>query len=222
MAGYHLGLGGAPQHRNFYVAKRFVDGTRNTDVLEPEPRRLPILEALKRATPLCDAPQACKAYLKSRGLSTKAPAAWLPQPPAWFPLGYPLVVPFFSGRAGLLSMQGHAIDGRENSKTWPRGASATGLLMLDPEHARKWLKGGTKPDELWITEGMVDYLWVAQHGVPTIGVVAGSFSALKTIDFTGIHIRSAMHSDSAGAEYTAKLAQVVYPAPVYHVPLERL
>ncbi len=222
MAGHYLGLGGAPRGRSFHVAKNFVDGTTNTEIVEPEVRHLPIADALRGAVPLDKAPPTCRDYLVSRGLTTSAPAAWLPHPPAWFPLGYPLVVPFFSGRAELLSMQGHAIDGRQNSKTWPRGASATGLLMLDPNHARKWLKGGTKPDELWITEGMIDYLWVAQHGVPTIGVVAGSFSALKTIDFSGIHIRSAMHADDAGTEYTTQLAKVVYPTPIYPVPLERL
>lgn len=233
--GFHLGLG-KPSPGDRLAWRRiysFMGGAQPVQWEEQEvtPERVDVRPALRTSTPLASVQDPTVAsFLSLRRIPSSAPAGvlgggfWCDP---WWPRGWsrrwPLVVPAFNSRGELMSMHARAVDpGVEPKSMWPRGASAGGLLFLDPQHTRPWLQGrGPEPDIILITEGLTDYLTAATYA-PTIGIEAGSHSALRLIEFSPTQrIFMATHQDTAGFEYERKVVDACYPAEVRRLPLRR-
>lgn len=230
LAGHHLGYGGSPKGSAYFRAAEFVRSAEGLELpqeaVAPDlgPSTLPVAKALSGCLRLRDVRDPrLDPFLAAKGLTREAPAGYLVRQPEWFPSGFPLVVPAFNAAGELTSMHGRSLDisGRR-TKTWPRGVSSTGLLLLDPQWARPWLRGGTPPSAVLIAEGITDYLAASAH-MPVIGVTSGSFEALKLIRFErDTSIYSALDPDRAGERYAMKLADAVWPLLVHQLPLKRL
>lgn len=157
-------------------------------------------------------------------------AGWLPHTPLLRP-GYPLVVPAFTGRGELASLQGRSVPTRQPKTACPTGYDFAGLLFLDRATARPFFRGddGPVPQTLLVVEGLTDFLCAAAQADDTIGVVgivSGSAAALRLVaprvHEHRIRVVSAMDVGPQGDHYTRQIADAFAPHPVYPLDLRRL
>jgi hypothetical protein len=96
----------------------------------------------------------------------------------------------------------------------PAGHTAAGFAMADPA-ARLMLQTGTLHGELWICEGVPDFLqaatsWGDSADVAVLGIFSGSWTtrlAARIPDGTCVII--ATHADSAGEVYAARIRETL-------------
>jgi hypothetical protein len=136
----------------------------------------------------------------------------------WWPKkwlsAFPLLIPLVNFRGELVSVLGRTIykNYKYRKSTVPIGFSTQNLYMLSPQ-ALAWIHGQVIPEKIWVTEGEIDYLTVAQHGQPTIGIRNGRVDSLQMLpwkDFQRVYI--ATHNDEAGNRYAKAVSNCVQPA----------
>ena len=168
---------------------------------------------LARSTPAAQvAPVAV--YLAGRGYEPERCPAWvLPADldedwwPAWRHRRYPLVVPAYTGAGTLAGLHGARIDGRTEPKSmWAAKRRASGLVFACPA-ALAWLRGGPRPAEVLVVEGVTDFLgWASRGELPVVGVESGSASAVQAMPWrVGAVVWTATDNDPAGDRYAEAL-----------------
>jgi len=127
---------------------------------------------------------------------------------------HPLIVPLFNPQGKLVSFVGRtAYKNYKYIKTMvPTGFQTHNLYHISPK-AMEWLKGKNIPEKIWVCEGEIDYLTVAQFGAPTIGVRNGQMDSLQLLPWKAFqNVIIATHNDEAGNRYAQKIASFVQPA----------
>lgn len=229
-----------PAFRQVVAALRGLVRVERSREVEPErePERVDVLPALRAcASPATQSGVA--AWMRGRGIAESAPAGVLPTTwdATWWPRRWSatwrLVVPAFTGRGELASLQARAVTpvGDDEPKCrWPRGASATGLLFADPQYARPLLRGRpSEAERVLIVEGLTDYLTACSRlraeGARTavIGIASGSAAALRLLRVPeGLPIVVATDYDRAGEVYAELVAEALAPHPVRRFPWRRV
>ncbi len=196
---------------------------------EPEPpRRIDPAAALASARSVRDVndPRLI-AWLAARRLPQTIPAGWLPNFRATWWTGsrtWPLVIPACTGTGKVESLHGIAVEAAPHKTTWPLGAESRELLFAAPK-TRAWLQGKAKaPRDVIVVEGASDFLTanVVFEGDAVLGITSGGASALSLVPrVRGQRWYVATDPDEAGRMYARKVAEAVYPHPVYPFPMER-
>lgn len=214
---------------------RWLDGDEHRAVepqLEPPVQRpRGIAEMLQACERPQDVPEVA-AYLEGRGLDpSKVPAGVVPArfSAQWWPRSWSstwrLVVPAFSGRGELLSVQARAIvPDVQPRMRWPLGCSAGGLLFADPRRARPLLRGEpSSAKRLVIAEGLTDYLTVAsttEERTAVVGIASGSATALRLLKLSEcLPVVVATDYDRQGCGvYVQQVSEALAPIPARPIP----
>jgi hypothetical protein len=135
---------------------------------------------------------------------------------------FPLLFPMYDHKGELRSIHGRSITSRTGRKTTaPLAFNSKGLLFLN--HKAIDFVSGEPTKTVWITEGEIDFLSLAQYDVPVIGVKSGSMGAVKQLPWAvGIHVYIATDDDQKGDQYAEKLVEAVMPAAPYRVSVSNL
>lgn len=193
---------------------------------EAAPKRIDPALALRLARPFSEVEdERLSAWLAHRAISPRAPAGWLPRFSApWWPSSetWPIVLPACTGTGKVESLHGVAVGEAPHKTTWPRGAESRELLFAAPS-TRAWLRGvGSAPREVLVVEGATDFLSavVELPDMAVLGITSGAASALALVPkVRGQRWYVATDPDTAGRKYAEKVAEYVFPFPVYPFPL---
>ncbi len=128
--------------------------------------------------------------------------------------GYRLLVPLYDACGRMASLHARNIHPSISPKgALPSGFAARGLVLADGFGLRI-LRGSRLRGELWIAEGVPDFLscataWgdAAEDNTAVLGVIAGSWTtevAARVPD--GARVVIAVHHDEAGERYLAAIA----------------
>lgn len=135
----------------------------------------------------------------------------------WPVAGYRIALPLWEAQGALASC--HARSVRRDAE--PKGASPAGHqvagLVLADAGAGAMLEHGTLAGELWITEGVPDFLtaataWgdAADPAPAVLGVISGSWTAeLAARIPNGARVVVAVHHDDAGARYLERIVETL-------------
>jgi hypothetical protein len=132
----------------------------------------------------------------------------------WQQAGYRLVLPLYDASGRIASL--HARSGRLDALpkgVLPGGHAASGLVMADAGGVQMLAGGPWEPRQLWIAEGVPDFLTLvsdfgdADDETAMLGVVSGSWSKLIADRIpNGCRVVVATHDDSAGDRYASIVA----------------
>ena len=250
VAFYLFGKPGKELGRDFLKVKRWFGAPEQIEARKAQPkeegRKLPPADELRfllrNSTPISQSrDRRVIDYLKQiRGYSlTHTPAAALPSSSwqgwerigKWWPRRwadeFPVVVTAWTPDGKLASIHGRAVaKDAQRKTTWPYQCDSRGLLFTDPKMARPMLKGKTKPERVYLCEGITDFLWACQeqaradtdYGV--IGFTSGFESGLTTVPWPDrTKIIALTDPDRAGGKYLDKIAEALAPRLVYRSPI---
>ena len=126
---------------------------------------------------------------------------------------FPLLIPLCDSKGNLKSVLGRCVyKNRHRKSTVPTGYSTQNLFMISPK-AMQWIHGKIIPEMIWVAEGEIDYLTLAQHGTPTIGIRNGRVDSLQLLPWKPIQsVIIATHNDEPGERYARAVASCVQPA----------
>jgi hypothetical protein len=196
--------------------------------LLPERPSLAELEALLRSRVRVTRDPEVSGWLRSRGLPPESvdelnlagalPLERSPEPAwaryrgrSWAEGGWRLVVPAYDAHGALRSVRARLVTGEAGmpKELPPAGVAAAGLLLCCPR-ARELLKSGAGADEVWVVEGVPDWLSLAlllerrraRGGAPAavFGGWAGSWGALCLLP-AGVRVMVATDGNPAGDRY---------------------
>jgi hypothetical protein len=193
------------------------------------------MEALRRACVRVTRDPEVSGWLKSRGLPPEcveemnlagALPLGAPELPwarfkgrSWAAGGWRLVVPAYDAHGALRSFRARLVTGEAGvpKELPPGGFKAAGLMLCCPR-ARELLKSGTGADEVWVVEGVPDWLSLAlllearrrKGGAPAavFGGWAGSWGALCRLP-AGVRVLVATDGDRPGDEYAEAIRAAV-------------
>lgn len=175
----------------------------------------------------CD--EAVTAWLRSRGIEPRRvedlelarglpPDAALPEwarsgDGLWTETGHRLLLPLYDERGRMASLHARAIVRAHPKSLSPAGCALRGLVMADAGGVRMLEGGGWQPRQVWIAEGVPDFLTLAcdfnesDDDSAALGVVSGSWTAkiaARVPDACRVVI--ATHGDEKGDQYAARIA----------------
>ena len=137
---------------------------------------------------------------------------------------YPLVFPLFNYKGDFKSVIArNCWKQSRNLKTiFPSGYSCSELFNMSLD-VRSWIVEKDFIDEIWITEGEIDYLHLASEGLNVIGIGSGRLSHLQLLQWTPMQkVYIATDNDEAGERYAKKIPNLVQPAKSYRVNFGKL
>lgn len=204
--------------------------------LLPDRPSLAELEALLRSRVRVTRDPEVSGWLRSRGLPPECvdelnlagalPLERAPEPAwarykgrSWAEGGWRLVVPAYDAHGALRSVRARLVTGEAGvpKELPPAGFKAAGLVLCCPR-ARELLKSGAGADEVWVVEGVPDWLSVVlmlearrrKGGAPAavFGGWAGSWGALCRLP-AGVRVMVATDGDRAGDEYAEAIRAAV-------------
>jgi len=136
---------------------------------------------------------------------------------------FSIILPLYNHNGELTSIHGRSTKPENKRKTTcPLNYTSRGLLFLN-EQAINFVKGNTIPKAIWIAEGEIDFLSLAQYDVPVIGIRSGSVTALKQLPWTyKTKALIATDADEQGDKYAEKIVDHIIPALPFRVSVARL
>ena len=235
----------------FSVLREFISYEPMMRSYEPEPveePKYPPFEEIKRfvlsSTPVAACTDAkINRWLLQRGLDkSKIPAViidplhepgWMTEvttsrgnPSPWWPrpwrTQYPILIPLFDYKANLRSVVGRTTMTKRRKSTVPIGYTTRNLFNAT-KAARKFMQNIDIPEKIWITEGEMDYLTIAQYGEAAIGIRSGSIQDIGLLRWKNHQtVYIATDNDQAGDRYAEQVAETVYPAKPARIMLDAL
>jgi len=195
----------------------------------PPPKE--ILKLLKSAKPISG--EAAE-YLKNRGIEPDKALAGIADPhfpyhsltkvesstgrmipfwPQFFAEQFPLILPKFDWKANLMTLHGRAISEQKRKTTAPIGFD-TGETFFLSFGIRKWLKKKQQIKSVWIAEGEIDFLSIAQfENENVIGLSSAAFGTLQLMPWTNdIKVYIATDADKTGEQYAQRIQSLISPA----------
>tara|TARA_A100001515_G_C4569826_1_gene209381 strand:+ start:93 stop:1094 length:1002 start_codon:yes stop_codon:yes gene_type:complete len=123
-----------------------------------------------------------------------------------------ILIPLVDFQGNLVSVVGRSTWSRRRKSTVPISFSTKNLYFAN-KHARRFLDREETPENIWFTEGEIDYLTIAQLGQPVIGIRAGSMDMISSMKWQAHQtVFVATDNDDAGHKYAMQIAERVYPA----------
>ncbi|MBX2802290.1 MAG: hypothetical protein KTR31_31710 [Myxococcales bacterium] len=164
-------------------------------------------------------------YLEGRNVEPAlAPALAVPRGYGcrWWPRRWSktwrLLVPAFTGRGELVSVQARAVSDAPIKTRWPCGFSSAGALFAD-ERALSLLRRGPAPETLVIAEGLTDFVAASANTPDVVGVLSvtsGSADALRLVTVPpDLRVVVATDFDETGNGYASKVAAALAPHPTH-------
>lgn len=140
----------------------------------------------------------------------------------WITL-YPILIPLVDCSGNLKSVVGRATNSGTRKTTCPLGFSTANLFFAN-KNARRFLKREYIPEKIWICEGEVDYLTIAQLDQMTvIGVRSGSMSHLANMPWQICQtVFIATDNDATGEKYADEIAKNLFPASGRRIDVRNL
>jgi len=133
-----------------------------------------------------------------------------------------ILIPMVDFQGNLASVLGRTTYGRRRKSSVPISFSTRNLLFACTK-ARRFLQREETPEKIWITEGEIDYLTIAQLGQPVIGIRSGSLDAISLMKWQEHQsVFIATDNDEAGERYATQIAEKVYPACPRRIRLDML
>ena len=135
---------------------------------------------------------------------------------------YPVIIPLVDWKGNLVSLVGRSIGHERRKTSAPIGYSTKNLVNATLS-ARRFMQKLDVPEKIWITEGEMDYLAIAQSGASTIGIRSGSIGAIQMLGWQEHQtVFIATDNDRTGEMYAEKVAENVYPAMAKRVRLDMI
>lgn len=214
---------------------------------EPEPEYPPIDEIRDFTTKAAVASQSANhklnRWLEKRGLDKNKIPAWVADPDfdcealtevtsskgnqtPWWPRQwlstYPLIIPLVDYRGNLVSFVGRTTGTNRRKTTVPIGYSTKNLVNASRK-ALEFMRKDDIPEKIWITEGEMDYLSIAQHGPATIGIRSGSITNLALLPWREQQtVFIATDNDRQGKLYAERVAENIFPAMAARINLDQI
>tara|TARA_R110001583_G_scaffold3383_3_gene21785 strand:- start:701 stop:3334 length:2634 start_codon:yes stop_codon:yes gene_type:complete len=162
-----------------------------------------------------DPAQATDAYLLSDSFDygrltyvTSSSGKSMPWWPSFWTQEYPVVFPLYDHMGLCKSFLGRTMQERTNqTKTrCPIGYNSRGLMLMNK--AARQLANGAQYDEIWITEGEMDFLALNERTTnPVIGIRSGAVRSLHAIPIGGNpNLLICTDLDEAGDKYAREIA----------------
>tara|TARA_R110000824_G_scaffold16213_6_gene67484 strand:- start:5870 stop:6847 length:978 start_codon:yes stop_codon:yes gene_type:complete len=150
-----------------------------------------------------------------RGTGRKSP--WWS---AYYALNFPILVPAFNCQANLVSFQGRSVSPDVRKSSCPVGFDTANTFFLS-QTARQFLQKTLTPATIWIVEGEMDFLVLAQHqGETVIGIRNSAVSHLQLMPWRPWQqVIIATDNDETGNRYAAKIQKLVRPAKTFRTNL---
>lgn len=139
---------------------------------------------------------------------------------SYYALNFPILIPAFNHKAHLVSFQGRSISSDQRKSTCPVGYDTANSFFLNLP-ARQFLQKTLTPDTIWIVEGEMDFLVLAQHpGETVIGIRNSAVSHLQLMPWRPWQqVIIATDNDDVGNRYADKIRKLVKPAKPYRTNL---
>ena len=136
---------------------------------------------------------------------------------------FPILIPLVDYKGDLKSLIGRATNADKRKQSCPLGYSTAELFFAN-KNARLFLKKEKRPEKIWICEGEVDYLTLAQFDQLTvIGIRSGSLSHLQLMPW---HICQKVYvatdNDQQGDNFANQIKKLVQPAQPERVDVRKL
>lgn len=228
--------------RSWLEGEQFAPVQAQTPRVPKYPPQNEVYAIIRAAVPMPDCKnQEVLKFLKKRGLEASKTLAGVACPrfpyksltktergngqmdPWWsiyYALHFPILVPTFDYKSSLVSFQGRSVSPDVRKSSCPVGFDTANTFFLN-QSARQFLQKMHTPGTIWIVEGEMDFLVLAQHQAETvIGIRNSAISHLQLMPWRPWQqVIIATDNDDVGNKYAAKIQKLVAPAKTFRTNL---